>query len=162
MRRAKLNGARFCSSEAKPVAYIPEPANGKIHKLSVALRPTVDPQSLKALVELAREQGFLAPEDIKNAAEARNLSAPQIEAVRQKLNLLEIEIVDNERSETIALAEAVEPRPDTLRSSMDDPLSLYLNKIGEVSLLTPEQEKELCRRIERAQGELKDILYCLG
>ena len=161
MRRAKLNGARLCSSEAKPVAYFPEPPNGKIHNLSVVVRPTVDPQSLKALVELAREQGYLTLEDISVAAEARSLSAPQIEAIRQKLNHLEIQIVDNERGEAVVLAEAAEPRSGSLRS-LDDPLTLYLNKIGEVPLLAPEQEKELCRKIEQAQGELKDILYCFG
>jgi RNA polymerase primary sigma factor len=58
------------------------------------------------------------------------------------------------------LPDLVEARPAA--RSVEDPLTLYLNKIGEVPLLKANEEKELCRKIERAQTELKNILYCFG
>jgi RNA polymerase primary sigma factor len=173
MRRANLNGAASCSGEVKPVAYLTESEacsqrehghQSKIHSLVNGSdhAPAAHPQCLKELLELAREQGYLTWEDITHAAELRALTPPELEAIRARLSDLEIEIVQAERLAAPAeLPTAVEPRAGTERS-FDDPLSLYLNKIGEIPLLTPVQEKELCQSIERAQGELKDILYCFG
>src|SRR5687768_8673057 len=49
-------------------------------------------------------------------------------------------------------------RPEAL----DDPVRMYLKQMGPVALLTAEQEVEICRRIEKAQGEVTQILYHLG
>ena len=155
MRRAKLNGA-LCSAEAEPINDLSAatPARGKIHKLAPANGPgrgaTADPQCLKELVELAREQRYLTFEDISTAAEARQLTPPQIDAVRTKLFHLEIDIVEADRSEPVVIADVAEPRVASLRS-LDDPLSLYLNKIGEVPLLTPAQEKDRLSKLPLAK-----------
>jgi RNA polymerase primary sigma factor len=49
-------------------------------------------------------------------------------------------------------------RPD----SLDDPVRMYLKQMGPVPLLTAEQEVEICRRIEKAQTEITQILYHFG
>ena len=47
----------------------------------------------------------------------------------------------------------------------DDPLRLYLNQIGKISLLTHEQEIELARRVERSRRkfrlELLEVSFAL-
>ena len=48
---------------------------------------------------------------------------------------------------------------DTNRPRADDPVRLYLRKMGTVSLLTREGEVELARRIEQAQRELLDSIF---
>src|SRR5881409_3221107 len=45
---------------------------------------------------------------------------------------------------------------------LDDPVRMYLKQMGPVALLTAEQEVEICRRIEKAQNEVTQILYHLG
>jgi RNA polymerase primary sigma factor len=54
--------------------------------------------------------------------------------------------------------EARGKRPEAL----DDPVRMYLKQMGPVPLLTAEQEVEICRRIEKAQNEVTQILYHLG
>ena len=49
-------------------------------------------------------------------------------------------------------------RPEAL----DDPVRMYLKQMGPVPLLTATQEVEICRRIEKAQSEVTQILYHFG
>src|SRR5688572_24499868 len=80
--------------------------------------------------------------------------------------------IDNERSEPAAMepsdgdllrlvpADETEDRRRT--DGLDDPVRMYLKQMGPVPLLTAEQEVEICRRIEKAQNEVTQILYHLG
>jgi RNA polymerase primary sigma factor len=45
---------------------------------------------------------------------------------------------------------------------LDDPVRMYMNQMGKVPLLTREQEVEICKRIEEAEGEMKQLVYGLG
>ncbi|MCI0744335.1 MAG: sigma-70 family RNA polymerase sigma factor [Verrucomicrobia subdivision 3 bacterium] len=49
-------------------------------------------------------------------------------------------------------------RPETL----DDPVRMYLKQMGPVALLKPEEEIEICRRIEKAQIEIEQLLFRFG
>ena len=45
---------------------------------------------------------------------------------------------------------------------LDDPVRMYLKQMGQVPLLTREQEVEISKRIEAAENEFKLVLYSLG
>src|SRR5208282_6184271 len=45
---------------------------------------------------------------------------------------------------------------------LDDPVRMYLNQMGQVALLTREQEVEISNRIEAAESEITRIIYSLG
>ena len=45
---------------------------------------------------------------------------------------------------------------------LDDPVRMYLKQMGQVPLLTREQEVEISKRIEDAENEFKKIIYSLG
>ena len=47
-------------------------------------------------------------------------------------------------------------------SAVIDPVRMYLKQMGQVPLLTREQEVEISKRIEDAELEVKRILYGLG
>src|SRR5688572_9394624 len=74
-RNEKANGQREASTPA--------------HRLSAELK-----QKVKALVQLAREKGFLTREDIHQNLNAQSTSADDQEQVFRRLRDLEIEIVD--------------------------------------------------------------------
>jgi len=52
--------------------------------------------------------------------------------------------------------------PRRRSETLDDPVRMYLKQMGPVPLLTAEQEVEICRRIEKAEDEVIQILYHLG
>jgi len=45
---------------------------------------------------------------------------------------------------------------------LDDPVRMYLKQMGQVPLLTREQEVEISKRIESAEAEVKTIVYGFG
>ena len=45
---------------------------------------------------------------------------------------------------------------------LDDPVRMYLRQMGQVPLLTREQEVEISKRIETAEEELKRLIYSFG
>jgi RNA polymerase primary sigma factor len=60
-----------------------------------------------------------------------------------------------------------QPEPDedeekTRLDILDDPVRMYLKQMGQVPLLTREQEVEISKRIEDAENEVKRIIYGFG
>ena len=118
-------------------------------------------EKLKELIRLAQEQGRLTFNDISDALPDSLVTPDQIEEIFTKLHELEIDVVDPaevDREKNTEAAEDENPRLDAL----DDPVRLYLNQMGQVALLTREQEVEISQRIEVAEEELTAITYSLG
>ncbi len=118
-------------------------------------------QSVKGLVRLAHEQGYLTVDNIHEALPENLASADDVAEVYQKLGSLDIEIIDQsdaDRLKRLASEEIAESKLD----SLDDPLRMYFSQMGKVPLLTREQEVEICRRIEEAENEAREILYGFG
>jgi len=114
---------------------------------------------LRELVLLARDQGFVTRTDIEEAAAGAGLRSELMPELVNRLRGLEIEIAD--------LADAVRVTEETeeeLRrmDGLDDPVRLYLRQMGQVPLLTREQEVAICRRIEQAESEVRRIVYSFG
>jgi RNA polymerase primary sigma factor len=116
---------------------------------------------IKELVHLAKEQGNLTFDDISEIL-PESLSSPEsLDEVFAKLRELEIEIVDQAEVDT-----AKDEDEDELESrhldALDDPVRMYLKQMGAVPLLTREQEVEISKRIEKAENELRAVVYSFG
>src|SRR5439155_1553090 len=119
-------------------------------------------EKVKELIHLAREQGYLACEDIDNALSDARITPTDVDEVHAKLANLQIEIVDQAEVEQIKEPEQeVEEEPGRL-DSLDDPVRMYMRQMAKVPLLTREQEVAICKRIEEAEIELKRIIYGFG
>jgi RNA polymerase primary sigma factor len=116
---------------------------------------------IKELVHLSKEQGSLTFDDISEAL-PESLSTPEaLDEILAKLRELEIEIVDQAELDT-----AKEPEEDEVESrhldALDDPVRMYLKQMGAVPLLTRDQEVEISKRIEKAENELRAVIYHFG
>jgi len=118
-------------------------------------------EKIKELVRLAQEQGHLTYNDISDAL-PENLATPEkLDEIFTKLRLLEIEIVDQAEVDRVKTPGAEED--DTGRLDiLDDPVRMYLKQMGQVALLTREQEVEISKRIEAAENEVRNLIYSLG
>ncbi len=117
-------------------------------------------EKVKELLLLAQEQGRLTYNDINEAFAEFVVSAEQMDEVFIKLRNLEIEIVDAAEVEHVKMPEREE---DKVRLDiLDDPVRMYLRQMGQVTLLTREQEVEISKRIESADIEIKRIIYSFG
>ena len=120
-----------------------------------------DAGKIKELLHLAREQGYLTYGDINDAI-PDTIAAPQkLEEIYARLRGLDVEIVH--------LAEAdcgKQPGPEEEDKArldiLDDPVRMYLKQMGQVPLLTREQEVEISKRIEAAESEFRRVIYGFG
>jgi RNA polymerase primary sigma factor len=119
-------------------------------------------EKIKELVRLSQEQGYLTYNDI-NEALPENLSTPeQIEEIIIQLRNLEIEIVDQAEVDRVKQPEPEEEEDKSRLDILDDPVRMYLKQMGQVPLLTREQEVEISKRIEDAENDVKRIICSFG
>jgi RNA polymerase primary sigma factor len=113
---------------------------------------------IKELVRLAREQGQLTFDDVNEVLNDAN----QLDQVLARLRELEIEVTDAAEVDQVKLNAREEEEDEHRLESLDDPVRMYLKQMGQVPLLTREQEVEISKRIETAELELSQIVYNLG
>ncbi len=128
-----------------------------------------DRKEVQQLIELGKSKGHLTYEEINEALPSENFSPDQIDELMGILGDEDIEIVDASTQVKVAPKRAAEedqekrvvPIPeeedagfdDAYASKSNDPVRMYLRKMGSVSLLTREGEVEIAKRIE--DGETK-------
>ncbi len=118
-------------------------------------------ETLKELLALAREQGYLTYDDINDIL-PDGLTPDDLDELYVKLRNLDIEIVDRSEVARLKQQPEQEEEEDIRLDFLDDPVRMYMNQMGKVPLLTREQEVEICKRIEDAELEMKRILYSFG
>jgi RNA polymerase primary sigma factor len=131
-----------------------------------------DRKEVQQLIEMGKSKGFLTYDEVNDALPADMVAADQMDDVLGVLGDEDIEIVDAATQVKIApkriVDEQAEQKPSRERehapsttkseeeldgyySKSNDPVRMYLRKMGSVSLLTREGEVEIAKRIE--QGE---------
>jgi RNA polymerase primary sigma factor len=124
-------------------------------------------QKIKDLIRLANEQGYLTYARINDILPDSIVSAEEIDSIIMLLRGMDIEIVDDKEAATRKIAAAApgkaekKERPPKL-DFIDDPVRMYLKQMGQVPLLTREQEVEISKRIEKAEMQIKNIIFSLG
>src|SRR5437867_3658709 len=119
-------------------------------------------EKIKELLRLAQEQGYLTYNDINDALPDNIISPDELDEIYIKLRNLEVEIVDQAEVDRVKQPEPEEPEEKSRLDILDDPVRMYLKQMGQVALLTREQEVEISKRIESAENEIKRIIYGLG
>jgi RNA polymerase primary sigma factor len=117
---------------------------------------------VKELVRLAQEQGYLTYTDINDALPDGVISPDELDDLYGKLRNLEVEIVDQAEVDRVKQPEPDEDEDKARMDILDDPVRMYLKQMGQVPLLTREQEVEISKRIEDAENQVKRIIYGFG
>ncbi|NOS69037.1 MAG: RNA polymerase sigma factor RpoD [Verrucomicrobia bacterium] len=164
---AKTNG-KAKDVVAKPLVQTPPAAAAPVNPHgNIVVNPnatSVDlTETVKTLLHLAQEHGYVTYDDINDVL-PDGLNPEDLDELFTKLRGLDVEIVDQaEVQRTAKPAEQPdEPEEDSRLEILDDPVRMYMNQMGKVPLLTREQEVEICKRIEDAEIQMKDIVCSLG
>jgi RNA polymerase primary sigma factor len=117
---------------------------------------------IKELVRLSQEQGYLTYNDINEALPDHLTGPEELDEIYVKLRSLEVEIVDQAEVDRIKQPVHEEEDEKTRLDILDDPVRMYLKQMGQVPLLTREQEVEISKRIEEAENQVKQLIYGFG
>ncbi len=136
-------------------------------------------EGVQQLIDLGKSKGYLTYDEVNDALPSNVVSADQIDDVMSMLGDEDIEIVDattqvkiapkrladaeSEEKKAIVHVERDESTSnddDSIYSRSNDPVRMYLRKMGSVALLTREGEVEIAKRIE--DGEIRVLDAILG
>jgi RNA polymerase primary sigma factor len=122
---------------------------------------------VKALMERGRDKGFLTYDEVNDALPADIVSSEQIDDVMSMFGDHDIEVVDDAKKMKLPDKPPAEPEAkseeaeeeekeeeDPGYGKSNDPVRMYLRKMGSVSLLTREGEVEIAKRIEEGEKEV--------
>jgi RNA polymerase primary sigma factor len=119
-------------------------------------------EKIKELVRLAQEQGYLTYNDINEVLPDSMAAPEEIEEIIIQLRNLEVEIVDQAEVDRVKQPEPEEDDEKARLDILDDPVRMYLKQMGQVPLLTREQEVQISKRIEDAENEVKRVIHAFG
>jgi RNA polymerase primary sigma factor len=119
-------------------------------------------QKVKDLVRLAQEQGYLTYGDITEALPENLVGPEELDEIYVRLRNLDVEIVDQAEVDRVKQPEPEGVDEKARLDILDDPVRMYLKQMGQVPLLTREQEVEISKRIEAAEDEVARLIYSLG
>jgi RNA polymerase primary sigma factor len=117
---------------------------------------------VKDLVRLAMDQGHLSYDDLNDALPDHLITPADLDQILTKLRALEIEVIDASDLERSPALEGGDEDETGRFDILDDPVRMYLRQMGKVPLLTRDQEVEICKRIEAAEAEAREIMYGFG
>src|SRR5258706_7283662 len=135
-----------------------------------------DRKEVRDLLAMGRDKGFLTYDEVNDALPADIVSSDQIDDVMSMFGDNDIAIVDEANKVKLPDTKPPEPEPVHAKaaeeeaeekkeqeeednySKSNDPVRMYLRKMGSVSLLTREGEVEIAKRIEDGEKEVLDAV----
>ncbi len=122
-------------------------------------------EKVRTLIHLSSEQGFLTYKDIDKALPEIATDPEELQNVISIFNNLEIRLMDSSEVEKFKKKKE-ETEEETARSNnsdmLDDPVRMYLKQMGQVPLLSREEEVEISKRIEVAEIAALKQLYAVS
>ena len=147
-----------------------------------AAASVVSPQKANAIVEnllaLGKKQGFVTIEQMKKHLPSEMQGADKVEEIIARLAEKNIQVtsesigeqgkstmdalqdVDAKKTKDSELEEDGIEEPERVR--IDDPVRTYLRQMGQIALLTREQEIAIAKKIEDCEEDLKKAVYQTG
>jgi RNA polymerase primary sigma factor len=124
---------------------------------------------IRELIKLAKEQGYLTFDDLNEALPEGVTDADELDLILTRLRRLEIDIIEasevdryKDGKKDADEDEEEDERTEAKVDILDDPVRMYLKQMGQVPLLTREQEVEISKRIEDAEAMVQKQISRFG
>ena len=159
-----------------PAVVVPDEDEDDDELVPAKKGKATDRKEVKDLLAMGRDKGFLTYDEVNDALPADIVSSDQIDDVMSMFGDNDIAIVDEANKVKLPDTKPAEPEPSAAKaaeeaedapkreeeddqySKSNDPVRMYLRKMGSVSLLTREGEVEIAKRIEDGEKEVLEAV----
>jgi RNA polymerase primary sigma factor len=123
---------------------------------------------IRELAKLAKEQGYVTFDDLNDVLPEGVTDADDLDTILSQLRRMEIDIIEASEVDRYkegkkeSEEEEEEEKPESRFEILDDPVRMYLKQMGQVPLLTREQEVQISKRIEEAEHLVQQHINRFG
>ena len=112
----------------------------------------------KELIELGKKNGKITYEELATSLKGLELTGDELDELYNELRENKIEIVSDDDSDNGGEKLLLDDDTLTKDLTINDPVRMYLKEIGQIKLLSMDEELELADRIAEGDEEAKNIL----
>jgi len=112
-------------------------------------------KEVQKLIAMGKAKGYLTYDEVNNILPDDIVAPDEIENVMDLFSEMDIQMVDTEAG-ILESGEHLNTGSDPIRST--DPVRMYLHEMGDVSLLSREDETEIAKRIEAGQRQILNVI----
>jgi len=175
-KNTKLDSLQSKASSIKPVKEKNKLASKneknssiKGREKTVSAKSLLEKKDMKRLIQKGKERGSVSFDELNESLGPEVTSVEDVENVIALLSEQDIEVVDDVSMRSLpeliaregedGLEEEVDEEADLSEFAKgNDPVRLYLSRMGSVNLLTREGEVEIAKRIEQGESEVLDAV----
>lgn len=123
---------------------------------------------IRELIGVSKQKGYLTYDELNDFLPEDVLDSEEIDSILILLKNMNIEVLDtSEVPRKLAekkLHEKKELEKERLArlDILEDPVRMYLKQMGQIPLLTREQEIDISKRIEKGEAEVKRFVFDCG
>ena len=117
---------------------------------------------VRKLIRAGKDKGYLSYDEVNDILPDDVVSSDEIDEVITALHSADIKVVESEEEvEKIPLAVKSSQKKVKSRKfvQIDDPVKMYLKQMGQIPLLSRNEELELAKRIKKKEKDFKEIVF---
>jgi RNA polymerase primary sigma factor len=117
-------------------------------------------RSIDQLIDLGKKKGYLTYDEINHFLSEEIVSTQDLDAIFERLDSKDISIL--EAREVSEWEKEREKQITSTSQPIDDPVKMYLKQMGQIPLLSRDEEIRLAKKIEEAEDALREEVFSTG
>ncbi len=119
-------------------------------------------KEVQSLIDVGKQRGYVTQEEVASSLPTHLISHDNIDDIMIMFSEMDIEVVHQAKKRAEAERRGAQPEEKKISETTpsgrsNDPVRMYLRKMGSVSLLSREGEIEIAKRIEEGESAVKRL-----